>query len=61
MSNIDLDSIIAIDIHTHAEKSTRVLPDEAETEALEARGKYFRYEIKHPTIAQLAAYYRDQR
>ena len=30
MPHIDLDSIVAIDIHTHAEMSTRMLPDEAE-------------------------------
>src|SRR5690606_4998126 len=50
-----------IDIHTHAEVSTRILPDEADAEALEARGKYFRYEVKHPTIAQMAEYYRSRK
>src|SRR5690606_30822473 len=53
---MNVDDLVAIDIHTHAEVSTRILPDEAETEALEARGKYFRYEVKHPTIAQMADY-----
>ena len=61
MKTMDLDSLIAIDIHTHAEVSTRMLADEAEAEALEARGKYFRYEVRHPTIAQLAAYYRERK
>ena len=36
---LNVDDLVAIDIHTHAEVSTRILPDEAETEALEARGK----------------------
>ena len=58
---MNLDDLVAIDIHTHAEVSTRMLPDEAEAEALEARGRYFRYEVKHPTIAQMAAYYRERR
>jgi predicted TIM-barrel fold metal-dependent hydrolase len=58
---MNLDPLIAIDIHTHAEVSTRLLPDEAEAEALEARGRYFRYEAKHPTIAQMAAYYRERK
>ena len=61
MLNIDLDSLVAIDIHTHAEMSTRRLPDEAEAEALEARGRYFRYEVKHPAIAQMAAQYREKK
>src|SRR5690606_23013126 len=52
-SLMSIDELVAIDIHTHAETSTRVLPDEAEAEALEARGRYFRYEVKHPTIAQM--------
>lgn len=58
---MNIDELVAIDIHTHAEVSTRMLPDEAEAEALEARGRYFRYEVKHPTIAQMAAYYRERR
>ena len=58
---MNVDELLAIDIHTHAEVSTRLLPDEAEAEALEARGRYFRYEVKHPTIAQMAAYYRERK
>ena len=53
--------LVAIDIHTHAEVSTRMLPDDADREALEARGRYFRYKVQHPTIAQMAAYYRARR
>lgn len=58
---MNVEQLIAIDIHTHAETSTRMLPDEAEAEALEARGRYFRYEVKHPSIAQMASYYRERR
>ncbi len=58
---MNIDELIAIDIHTHAETSTRMLPDEAEAEALEARGRYFRYEVKHPTIAQMADHYRERK
>ena len=61
MQKIDLDALVAIDIHTHAEMSTRMLPDVAQAEALEARGRYFRYEVKHPTIAQMATYYREKK
>lgn len=58
---MNIDELVAIDIHTHAETSTRMLPDEAQAEALEARGRYFRYEVRHPTIAQMADYYRQRR
>ncbi|TAN51276.1 MAG: amidohydrolase [Betaproteobacteria bacterium] len=58
---MNADQLVAIDIHTHAEVSTRMLPDEAEAEALEARGRYFRYAAKHPSIAQMAAYYRERK
>jgi predicted TIM-barrel fold metal-dependent hydrolase len=61
MPKMNVDALVAIDIHTHAEVSTRMLPDEAEAEALEARGRYFRYEVKHPTIAQMAEYYRARK
>ena len=61
MRKMNVDALVAIDIHTHAEVSTRMLPDEAEAEALEARGRYFRYAVKHPTIAQMAEYYRSRK
>jgi uncharacterized protein len=57
---MDINALVAIDVHTHAETSTRILPDEASKESLEARGKYFRYTIPHPTIAQMATYYRER-
>jgi len=58
---MNLSELIAIDIHTHAETSTRLAPDAAAKEALEARGRYFRYAVQHPTIAQMAAYYRERK
>jgi predicted TIM-barrel fold metal-dependent hydrolase len=58
---MNVDELVAIDVHTHAEVSTRLLPDEAEREALEARGRYFRYAVQHPTIAQMAEYYRARK
>jgi predicted TIM-barrel fold metal-dependent hydrolase len=61
MSRMDVDALVAIDIHTHAEVSTRMPPDEAEKEALEARGRYFGYDTKHPTITQMADYYRERK
>ncbi len=58
---MNLDELVAIDIHTHAETSTRLTPDAAAKESLEARGRYFRYAVRHPTIAQMAAYYRERK
>jgi hypothetical protein len=56
-----VDELVAIDVHTHAETSTRILPGEVERAMIEARGRYFRYQAKHPTIAQMAEYYRARR
>ena len=58
---MDIDQLVAIDIHTHAEVSTRMLRDEAEAESMQARGRYFRYQAQHPTIAQMAEYYRSRK
>jgi len=61
IAKMNVGELMAIDIHTHAEVSTRMLPDGADKEALEARGRYFRYKVQHPTIAQMAAYYRQRK
>ncbi len=61
MATMNLDELVAIDVHTHAEVSTRMVADDADREALEARGRYFRYKVQHPTIAQMAAYYRARK
>ncbi len=58
---MNVDELVAIDIHTHAEVSVRTAPDQAAAESLEARGRYFRYAVQHPTIAQMAAYYRGRK
>jgi hypothetical protein len=58
---MNLENIAAIDVHTHAEVSTRIAPDEAARELDEAKGRYFRYVPQHPTIAQMADYYRSRR
>jgi len=58
---VNVDELVAIDIHTHAEVSTRMLPDEAAKELDEAKGRYFKYVPQHPTIAQMAAYYRERK
>ena len=61
MKAMNLDELVAIDVHTHAEVSVRLAPEESEKEWLEARGKYFKYQPVHPTIPQMAAYYRERK
>jgi uncharacterized protein len=58
---VNIDQLIAIDVHTHAETSTRMLPDEAAKALDEAKGRYFRYAVQHPTIPQMAAFYRERK
>jgi uncharacterized protein len=57
----DLDEIVAIDIHTHAEVSERggaSLTDEL----TEASSEYFKVEgDRKPTIGEMAAYYRERK
>ena len=61
MKTMNVDDLVAIDIHTHAEASTRILPDRETQDYFEARGRYFRYSIKHPTLPQMAQYYRERK
>ena len=58
---MNVDELVAIDIHTHAEKSMRIVPDPETQAYFEARGRYFRYQVKHPTIPEMAAYYRERK
>jgi len=54
---MDLDSLVAIDVHTHAWKSALAV-SEAPTEAQEAMGRYFRYQPQHQTVPEMAEMYR---
>lgn len=58
---MNIDELVAIDIHTHAEKSCRApLPEEAlEMEA--AKAKYFKNDLGQPAIPDIAAYYRARK
>ncbi len=58
---MNIDELVAIDVHTHAEVSARMAPDEAAAEVDEAKGRYFRYVPQHPTIPQMAEYYRSRK
>jgi predicted TIM-barrel fold metal-dependent hydrolase len=54
---MDLDSLVAIDVHTHAWKSALAV-SEAPTESQEAMGRYFRYQPQHSTVPEMAQMYR---
>ena len=54
---MNLENLVAIDVHTHAWKSALQV-DDAPTQSQEAMGRYFRYAPQHMTVPQMADYYR---
>ena len=54
---MDLTSLVAIDVHTHAWKSALQVDDKP-TEQQQAMGRYFRYQPQHQTVPEMAAMYR---
>jgi predicted TIM-barrel fold metal-dependent hydrolase len=54
---MNLDQLVAIDVHTHAWKSALQV-DDAPSESQEAMGRYFRYAPQHQTIPEMAELYR---
>ena len=57
---IDLAKLVAIDVHTHAEVSSRAPRDPCSMIFDEAMAKYFK-EAGRPTIPQVAQYYRERK
>jgi hypothetical protein len=56
--SIDLDRIVAIDVHTHAQVPSSGEVDPITTEILDAAAKHFRSEFPRPNAEEVAAYYR---
>ncbi len=54
---MNLENLVAIDVHTHAWKSALQV-DDAPTESQQAMGRYFRYQPQHSTVTEMAEYYR---
>jgi predicted TIM-barrel fold metal-dependent hydrolase len=54
---MNIENLIAIDVHTHAWKSALALDDKL-NESQEAMGRYFRYTPQHATVPEMADYYR---
>ena len=58
---MNVDELIAIDIHTHAERSCRQPLDPVQAEFDEAASRYFKIGPDRPTIAETVAHYRERR
>jgi uncharacterized protein len=54
---MNLDQLVAIDVHTHAWKSALAVGD-TPTESQQAMGNYFRYVPQHQTVPEMAEMYR---
>src|SRR6266403_5824277 len=54
---MNLENLIAIDVHTHAWKSALQV-DDAPTDSQQAMGRYFRYQPQHTTVPEMAQMYR---
>jgi hypothetical protein len=58
--SVDLERIVAIDVHTHAERSTHDPQDPVTGELLDAAAKYFGGHPPQPTAQEVADYYRER-
>jgi predicted TIM-barrel fold metal-dependent hydrolase len=58
---MNLESLIAIDIHTHAERTCQHPHDEIQESFDQAAALYFKNSAKHPGIAETIAYYRARK
>jgi len=56
--SVDLDSVVAIDVHVHAERNENQPQDPVTTEVLAAAAKYFGGSPPQPTAREVADYYR---
>jgi predicted TIM-barrel fold metal-dependent hydrolase len=58
---MDVKNLVAIDMHVHAEVSSRIPPDSVWQSMQEASATYFKDEGPRPTIPEIAAYYRERK
>jgi hypothetical protein len=58
--SIDLDRVVAIDVHTHAERNEGQPQDRVTTEMLDAAAQYFGGHPPQPTAQDVADYYRER-
>ena len=58
--SFDLDAVVAIDVHTHAERSAHAPQDPVTGEVLAAAARYFGGHPPQPTAQEVADYYRER-
>ena len=58
---MNVDELVAIDVHTHAEEPCGTHPDDGYDELQAAMAVYFNQPNNRPTIEQTAAYYRERK
>jgi len=58
--SIDVDKVVAIDVHVHAERNADEPQDPVTTEMLEAAAAYFGGHPPQPTAQEVADYYRER-
>jgi uncharacterized protein len=58
---IDIRNIVALDVHTHAQRSERLADDPLQRALQDAATGYFKHDEPRLTIAEIAAYYRERR
>ncbi|MDH7796147.1 MULTISPECIES: amidohydrolase family protein [unclassified Beijerinckia] len=58
---LDLDNLVAIDVHTHAEGPCGCPSWEDSRDLQEGMKKYFKKEFEQPTIPEIAEYYRKRK
>jgi predicted TIM-barrel fold metal-dependent hydrolase len=59
-TTIDVDRILAIDVHTHAERNANEPQDQVTLEVLKAAAQYFGGDARQPTAQDVADYYRER-
>jgi uncharacterized protein len=58
--SIDVEKVVAIDVHVHAERNQDEPQDPVTTEMLDAAAKYFGGHPPQPTAQEVADYYRER-
>ena len=58
---MNVDDLVAIDVHTHAERNAGEPQDPVTEEVLAAAGRYFGGSPPQPTAQEVADYYRERR
>jgi predicted TIM-barrel fold metal-dependent hydrolase len=58
--SLDVENLVAIDVHTHAERNAGEPQDPVTAELLEAAARYFGGSPPQPTAQEVAEYYRER-